>query len=79
MRTRPGIVTGTFLAGYGIMRFGIEYFREPDYYLGLFWGVLSMGQILCLPMIALGTGVIGYALIKGPRAAPPETAHDRAG
>lgn len=65
VRERPGIVTGTFLAGYGIFRFGIEYFREPDYYLGLFWGLLSMGQILCIPMVMLGLSVVGYALAKG--------------
>lgn len=65
VRHRPGIVTGVFLAGYGVARFCIEYFREPDYYLGLFWNALSMGQILCLPMITLGLGVILYAARKG--------------
>ena len=65
VRHRPGIVTGVFLAGYGVARFCIEYYREPDYYLGLFWDALSMGQILCLPMITLGLGVIAYAARKG--------------
>lgn len=70
VRHRPGIVTGVFLAGYGVARFVIEYYREPDYYLGLFWNVLSMGQILCLPMITLGLGVIGYAAVRGHDNAP---------
>lgn len=65
VRHRPGIVTGVFLAGYGVARFVIEYFREPDYHLGLFWNAVSMGQILCLPMIALGLGVIAYAAVHG--------------
>jgi phosphatidylglycerol:prolipoprotein diacylglycerol transferase len=51
---RPGVVCGVFMAGYGLARFLIEYAREPDAQLGLFFSFISMGQILCLPMIALG-------------------------
>ncbi len=40
-----------FLFGYGFVRFFIEYIRVPDAHLGYFWGVLSMGQILCLAMM----------------------------
>ena len=43
-----------FLIGYGVMRFVAEYFREPDSFLGLLGGGLSMGQWLCIPMIAIG-------------------------
>lgn len=60
-RNMPGIVTGVFLAGYGVARFTVEYFREPDFHLGLIGGIASMGQILSLPMILLGTGVCIYA------------------
>jgi phosphatidylglycerol:prolipoprotein diacylglycerol transferase len=49
-----GLVGGLFLAGYGIARFGIEFFREPDAQLGFILGPLSMGQLLCLPMIGFG-------------------------
>ncbi len=49
-----GLVGGLFLAGYGISRFGIEFFREPDAQLGFIVGSLSMGQLLCVPMIAVG-------------------------
>ncbi|GHF54700.1 prolipoprotein diacylglyceryl transferase [Seohaeicola zhoushanensis] len=62
---RPGLVLGTFLAGYGLARFLVEFVRQPDaqfvtevnplglaFHLGG-WG-LTMGQILSLPMIALG-------------------------
>ena len=62
---RPGLVMGVFLAGYGASRFFVEFFRQPDAQfvsldnpLGLAWQAgaygLTMGQILSLPMIALG-------------------------
>ncbi len=69
-RHRPGIVTGAFLAGYGIFRMIVENYREPDAHLGFIYGSISMGQILSLPMILLGLGVIGYALIKGRNSEP---------
>ena len=46
-----------FLIGYGVLRFIAEYFREPDSFLGLLALDLSMGQWLCLPMIAGGVGL----------------------
>ena len=49
-----GLVGGLFLAGYGVSRFIIEFFREPDVQLGTFAFDLSMGQLLCLPMIVFG-------------------------
>jgi phosphatidylglycerol---prolipoprotein diacylglyceryl transferase len=61
----PGSVMGLFIAGYGAARFVVELFRQPDADfvspgnpLGYAvqaggWG-LTMGQVLCLPMIALG-------------------------
>lgn len=62
VRSTPGIVTGIFLAGYGLARFLVEYFREPDMHLGLIGGVASMGQILSMPMILLGAGVCLYSI-----------------
>jgi phosphatidylglycerol:prolipoprotein diacylglycerol transferase len=49
-----GRVSGVFLVGYGLLRFVAEYFREPDSFLGLLALNMSMGQWLCLPMIAAG-------------------------
>jgi phosphatidylglycerol:prolipoprotein diacylglycerol transferase len=49
-----GQVSGLFLVGYGVFRFIAEYFREPDAFLGLLALGLSMGQWLCLPMVAAG-------------------------
>ncbi len=61
----PGVIMGAFLAGYGIARFIVEFFRQPDAQfisagnpLGLAWEIdgygLTMGQILCVPMMAVG-------------------------
>ena len=54
-KQRPrGAVSGLFLVGYGVLRFGAEYFREPDAGIfGLSYAV-SMGQWLSLPMIVVG-------------------------
>jgi phosphatidylglycerol:prolipoprotein diacylglycerol transferase len=49
-----GRVSGAFLVGYGVLRFIVEFFREPDRFLGPLALGLSMGQWLCLPMIAFG-------------------------
>ncbi|MEH6830638.1 MAG: prolipoprotein diacylglyceryl transferase [Sulfitobacter sp.] len=72
----PGLLMGTFLAGYGIARFMVEFVRQPDAQfitdgnpLGLAWQIggygLTMGQILCLPMIAVG---LYFALSARKRA-----------
>ncbi|WP_341676246.1 prolipoprotein diacylglyceryl transferase [Niveibacterium sp. SC-1] len=54
-KARPtGLVSAAFLIGYGVFRFLAEFAREPDDFLGLLAGQLSMGQWLSLPMIAVG-------------------------
>ena len=51
----PGQVTGVFFIGYGLCRFFVEFFRQPDPQLGyLAWGWLTMGQLLCIPMLIIG-------------------------
>ena len=50
----PGQITGLMLAGYGLARYLVEFVREPDTHLGLLVGGFTMGQLLCLPMIAAG-------------------------
>ncbi len=48
-------VSGLFLVGYGLFRFVIEFFREPDFQIGyLAFGWLTEGQLLSLPMMILG-------------------------
>lgn len=49
-----GAVSALFLLGYGGFRFIVEYFREPDAFLGLQALGLSRGQWLCVPMILAG-------------------------
>jgi phosphatidylglycerol:prolipoprotein diacylglycerol transferase len=61
-----GQVSGAFLVGYGVLRFGAEYFREPDSFLGPLALGLSMGQWLCLPMIAAGAALWAWAGRQGP-------------
>jgi phosphatidylglycerol:prolipoprotein diacylglycerol transferase len=54
-RHRPmGAPSGLFLIGYGAFRFVAEYAREPDAFLGMLAGGLTMGQWLSLPMIVAG-------------------------
>jgi phosphatidylglycerol:prolipoprotein diacylglycerol transferase len=82
VRRHPGMVTGFFLAGYGVARFICEFFREPDAFLGYLWGGATMGQLLSLPMIALGVGLAVWALRRPPLStaelAPAETAPEAA-
>ena len=62
---KTGIISASFLILYGLMRFFIEFFRQPDAHLGfvaLEW--LSMGQLLCLPMIFAGFLLLIYFLRK---------------
>lgn len=64
-RNQPGKLVGIFLLGYGMSRFFVEFFREPDVQLGtLSWG-LTMGQTLTLPMLAGGL----YLVLTAPKRA----------
>jgi len=48
-------VSGLFLLGYGVFRFGVEFVRVPDAHIGnLAFGWVTMGQVLSFPMIILG-------------------------
>ena len=65
-RLRPGLLVGTFLLGYGVSRFVVEMFRQPDVGLeNLGWG-LTMGQTLTVPMIAGGA----YLIVRAARLDP---------
>ncbi|HEY5831120.1 MAG: prolipoprotein diacylglyceryl transferase [Hyphomicrobiaceae bacterium] len=54
---RPGVVAGTFLAGYAVARSVCELFREPDFLLG----PLSAGILYSLPMLAGGIWMIWWS------------------
>src|SRR5271169_6585126 len=59
---RPGVVTGSFALGYGVARVICELFREPDVQLGFLWGGLTMGMLLCIPLMLGGIAILTYAL-----------------
>tara|TARA_R100000005_G_scaffold96086_1_gene80605 strand:+ start:11390 stop:12247 length:858 start_codon:yes stop_codon:yes gene_type:complete len=62
-RPRPMWATsGLFALGYGCLRFLAEFFRQPDAHIGFqAFGWLTRGQLLCLPMIALGLFLLWWA------------------
>ncbi len=64
---RPGVVTGSFAIGYSIARVTCELFREPDPQLGFLWGGLTMGMLLCIPLILAGIAILAYALRTQPK------------
>ena len=71
---KRGAVAGLFALGYGVCRFAVEFVRVPDAQLGyLAFGWLTMGQLLCLPLMAAGL----WLLCRTPReraAVEPATA-----
>jgi phosphatidylglycerol:prolipoprotein diacylglycerol transferase len=60
-KPRPqGCTMALFLIFYGIFRFTIEFYRQPDVQLGYIFNGLTMGQLLSLPMFLLGLGIYLY-------------------
>ena len=72
---RPGLILGVFLAGYGLSRYFVEFFRQADpqfitpenpfgyvYSFGDFG--LSMGQLLSVPMVLAGLLLISLTSIR---------------
>jgi len=60
--------SGVFCLGYGVLRFSVEFFREPDAHLGFqAFGWMTRGQILCIPMMLFGL----FLLWRAPTAAWP--------
>jgi phosphatidylglycerol:prolipoprotein diacylglycerol transferase len=70
-RWRSGLLVGVFTLGYGLARFAVEFYREPDQQLqslAVQTG-LSMGQWLTVPMILLGLFLLARALRRPPLGA----------
>ncbi len=66
-RKRPllpqGTFMGVFIAWYGVARILVEFVRVPDAQLGyILGGVITMGQLLSLPLVIVGVALIVYAL-----------------
>jgi phosphatidylglycerol:prolipoprotein diacylglycerol transferase len=67
----PGRIAGVFFLGYGLARFTVEFFRQADAQFvtagnpyGHVIAGLTMGQILSLPMVALGIGLLVVAQVR---------------
>ncbi len=65
---------GIFLILYGIFRITVEFVREPDVQLGyLAGGWLTMGMVLCIPMLVIGIALLVYAAkTRHPQQGLPE-------
>jgi phosphatidylglycerol:prolipoprotein diacylglycerol transferase len=61
---RPGLVAGSFALGYGVARVTSELFREPDVQLGFLWGGMTMGMLLCIPLMLGGIAILTYTLTR---------------
>lgn len=65
-KERPGgVASWSFIALYGLFRFTVEFFREPDQQLGFIAGHFSMGQMLSFPMFILGAVMVWRTYRKG--------------
>lgn len=63
-QVRIGVPFFSFFLLYGLFRFLVEFFREPDRHLGTLLGWATMGQLLCVPMIIFGAGGL-WLLLRG--------------
>ena len=57
---KVGIITSLFLILYGLARFIIEFFREPDSQIGFFFNFFTLGQLFSVCMVGLGIFLISY-------------------
>lgn len=67
----PGFVAGAFIAGYGVARIVVEFFRSPDAHIGYLAGTgwLTMGMVLSLPMVLAGLWIMASARGRAQAAA----------
>jgi phosphatidylglycerol:prolipoprotein diacylglycerol transferase len=74
-KPRPRLaVGGLFMVGYGVQRFIVEFFRQPDSHIGYdIAGWMTRGQLLSLPMIAFGL----YLLYNGYHHQKRQARHHR--
>lgn len=66
---KSGVTASSFLIGYGLARFVAEYFRDSETLSWFHSNWLSGGQILSVPMIVIGVGLLGFFW----RQSKPET------
>ena len=61
----PLVLSGVFLGGYGVARLIGEFFRQPDAHLGFLFAGATMGQLLSLPMVAVGAWLVLRGIRRG--------------
>jgi phosphatidylglycerol---prolipoprotein diacylglyceryl transferase len=71
---RPGFTAGVWLVWYGLARFFVEFFREPEAVHWLNIDPFTAGQFYCLPMVALGAYLIATAKAPSPHLRNEATA-----
>ena len=50
----PGRASGIFALGYGLSRIAVEFVRVPDAFIGYYFGFITQGMILSLPLVGVG-------------------------
>ena len=55
-----GMTTASVCLAYGLGRFIDEFWREPDVGQPVYWGWMTKGQLLTLPVFALGLGLLWW-------------------
>lgn len=60
-----GLLTSAFLVGYALVRFLLEFTRQPDAQLGFVLGAFSMGQLLSAIMLVIGVVLLAVSYRKG--------------
>lgn len=71
LKKKPGIIAGLFFIGYGLSRYTVEFFREPDAHLGLSTMLgfeVSRGQVLTIPMFIFAAWLISRGLRSGKQS-----------
>ncbi len=68
VRWRQGTLTGAFLIGYALARMTGELFRQPDANLGFLFAGATMGQLLSVPLLLFGLGLVWYAWRTQPQS-----------
>ncbi len=76
---KPGLLGGIFVLGYALARTFCEFFREPDRQLGFLFGDhvgpmgggVTMGMLLCVPMMIVGLTYIVLAATGRTRPRHP--------
>lgn len=58
---RKGAISGLFLILYGTFRVFLEIFRQPDQQIGYIYNSVSLGQLLCVPMILAGVAILLFS------------------